>query len=59
LVNGDAGSGESGLGDCVCTVCEVEDDEISDVCLDFLGLEDQAGILIGAITTDYDSYQLG
>lgn len=37
----------------------VENDEISDVCLDFLRLEDQTGVLGGAISADYDGYRLG
>ena len=37
----------------------IENDDISDSCLDFLRLEDQAGVLIGTITTDYDGDGLG
>lgn len=37
----------------------VENDEIPDVCLDFLRLEDLAGILSGAIVTDCNVDCLG
>ena len=37
----------------------IENDDISDSCLDFLRLKDQAGVLIGAVTTDDNGYSLG
>ena len=37
----------------------IENDDISDGCLDFLGLKDQAGVQVGTITADHDGYGLG
>ena len=37
----------------------IENNDIPDSCLDLLRLEDQAGVLIGTITTDYDGDGLG
>jgi len=37
----------------------IENDKISNLCYDFLRLEDQAGVLSGAVTADYDGYRLG
>ena len=37
----------------------IKNDEITNIRVDFLRLEDQAGILGGAISTNYDGYRLG
>jgi len=59
VVSGPAGFGEGGFDGGVSPVREVENDDVSDVCLDFLRLENQAGILCGSIATDYDGDRLG
>jgi hypothetical protein len=43
------------------TMCRrtIENDEIANIRSDSLRLEDQAGVLIGAISTNYDGYSFG
>jgi len=59
VVNGDTGCGEGGFYNGMCPIRKIENDEITNIRLDLMGLEDQAGILSGAISTDYDGYRFG
>jgi len=59
VVSGDTGLGEGGFDCRVRAVGKIENNDVSDGCLDFLRFEDQAGVLVGTITADHDGDGFG